>query len=323
MRNEMSQMQVGKMAAVRNLQEAAVLANDVDAVTPLLNAAKSGEETHLDVRETVTGSSQADVARNNSVCSTIGGDGGPSLPGEACTAAASDARTCVTSVAQCNHIGESNNVVTKLSQCPPVASNSSEAVSGVTNSIVAAGEIEPGCSAVSGTNVNITDSAVKSEQTAVPVASHSLEPSHSLSTTEGTSTLAAVKDVLSAQSTAPGSPHGVTVPAIRTNTVNMVMPAAVAPSAALRTLAPRIIVSTSPATTVLRVQTAAGKITAQPLPTVPSQQLILPVRNQGTAVARVLVRQLFQDSRAILSFLGHLIFHFHFVASLLALVNQH
>jgi len=290
MRNEMSQMQVSKMAAVVNLQE--VVGNDIDLDTtdPPLAATKTGDEMHLDNRETPTGSSQADVVENNSVSSSIRDDDVPSLPGEACAPAVSGDRTCVISASQCNHVGGSNSVTKLLSSASPVIV-SSETVCAVTNSIVDAGRTDS-CASRTSTNVNNAHSDAVSDQAAAAVVSDTFEPSNvddqSVSVVEGTAALAAVKDVMSAQSTAPGSPHGVTVPSIRTNAVNMVMPAAVTPSAALRTLAPRIIVSTSPATTVLRVQTAGGNVTTQPLPTVPSQQLILPVRNQGTAVPRVL-----------------------------------
>jgi len=285
MRNEMSQMQVAKMAAVGNLREVAAKDVDLDSTNAHLTATRSGGEMHLDDRETPTGSSEGDVVGNNSVCGSIRADGEPSLPGEACASACDDG-TCVTSVAQCNHVGESNVVI--ASALPTTSSSDTRCA--VTNSVVDADRSDQSCLAASATStdVNNTDPVVVSAQA---VLSDTLEPSnvvaHSVSAVEGTTAVAAVKDITSFQSTAPGSPHGVTVPSIRTNTVNIVMPTAVTTSAALRTLAPRIIVSTSPATTVLRVQTAAGNVATQPLPTVPSQQLILPVRNQGTAVPRV------------------------------------
>jgi len=283
-------MQVGKMAAVGGLREFVAKDIDLDTTNPLLTATKSGQETHLDNRETATGSSQADVVSSNSICSSTGGDGGQPLPDDACSAVASDERTCVVSVAQCNHLGESENSVTKPSPSPSPANSS---VCTVTNSIVDAGGIEQSCAAVTSADVNSTDPVAVTAQAVVTVMSHTLEPStvseQYVSAVDSTTTLAVVKDILSSvQSTAPGLLHGVTVPSIRTNTMNMVMPAAVAPSATLRTLAPRIIVSTSPATTVLRVQSAATNVTAQPLPTLPSQQLIMPVRNQGTAAPQVL-----------------------------------
>jgi len=287
MRNEMSQMQVGKMAAVGSVRDVVGKDVDLDATNPHLTATKSGEEMHLDERDTPTGGSQADVVGNNSVCGSIRDDGNPlPPPGEACASAAADG--C--DVAECNHIGESNSVAKLSSPSHSPAIGSSNTVCALTNSVVDAGQAVETCAAVTSADVNNTDPVAVSAPASVAVMSNTLEPSaivaQSISTAEGTS-LAAVKDVLSVQSVAPGSPHGVTVPSIRTNTVNMVMPPAVAPSAALRTLAPRIIVSTSPATTVLRVQTAAGSVTTQSLPTLPSQQLILPIRNQGTAIHRV------------------------------------
>jgi len=287
MRNEMSQMQVGKMAAVGNLRDVVAKDVDLDATNARLTATKCGEEMHLDDRETSTGSSQADVVGNISVCESIRADSGE--PQHPCTPAASDG-TCVTSVAECNHVGESNSVTKLSSTASPAIS--SDTVCAETNSIVDADQTAQNCVALTSADVNKTDPVSASVQSAVAVVSNTLEPSdvvaQSVSTAEGRTALAAVKDVMSVQSVAPGSPHGVTVPSIRTNTVNMVMPTAVAPSATLRALAPRIIVSTSPATTVLRVQTGAGNVTTkQPLPTVPSQQLILPVRNQGTAIPRV------------------------------------
>ena len=289
MRNEMSQMQVGKMAAVGDLQEFVAKDVDLDTTNPLLTAAKSGQETQLDDRETSTARSQANVG-SNAVCSSIGGDGGTPLPGKSCSAAASDERRCVSGAVQCNHLGESDDSVAKPSRGPSPAIGS---VCAATNSVVDAGQVVQSCGALTSADVNSTDPVAGSEQVAVAVMSRTLESStvvdRTLSTADSTTTLAVVKDILSSvQLTAPGSPHGVNVPSIRTNTVNMVVPAAVAPSVALRTLAPRVIVSTSPANTVLRVQSAATNVTAQPLPTLPSQQLILPVRNQGTAVARVL-----------------------------------
>jgi len=288
MRNEMSQMQVGKMATVGSVRDVVSKDVDLDAKNPHLTATKSGEEMHLDERETPTGSLQADVIGSNSVCVSIRDDGNPlPPPGEACASAASDVR----GVAECNHIGEANSVVKLSSPSSSSAIGSSNTACALTNSVVDAGQAVQACAAVTSADVNNTDPVAVSEPVSAAVVSIKLEPStivaQSMSTAEGTTALADVKDVISVQATAPGSPHGVTVPSIRTNTVNMVLPPAVAPSAALRTLAPRIIVSTSPATTVLRVQTAAGSVTTQPLPTVPSQQLILPVRNQGTAIPRV------------------------------------
>lgn len=293
MRNEMSQMQVRKMAAVGNPQEVAGKDVNLDATNPHLTATKTGEEMHLDDREMPTGNSQADVVENNSICSSIRAVNVPMLLGDACAPAGSVDRTCVTSASQCNHVDGSDSVRKLSAGASPAIGAASETVCAVTNSVVDAGRTELGCESVPCTDVNNTDPGAVAGQAAVTVVSETIESSdvtaHSVSTVEGTAVLAAVKNVISAQSTAPGSPHGVTVPSIRTNTVNMVMPAAVAPSAALRTLAPRIVVSTSPATTVLRVQTAAGSVATQPLPSVPSQQLILPVRNQVTAIPRVLL----------------------------------
>jgi len=290
MRNEMSQMQVGKMAAVRNLREVVTTDVDLDAANQHLTAMKSGEEMHLDDQETPTGSSRAGVAGSNSICALIRADGESPLPGEACVKTASDDGTCAMSVAQCNHVGESNSVTEMSSNVVPAVS-SSDSVCAVTNSNVNADQTERSSVAVASSDVNNTDPPSVPEQAAVAVVSVSLEPSNvvaqTVSVVERTTPLAAVKDVMSVQSTAPGSPHGVIAPSIRTNTVNMMMPTAVGPSATLRTLVPRIIVSTSPATTVLRVQTAAGNVATQPVPTVPSQPLILPVRNQGTMLPRV------------------------------------
>jgi len=298
MRNEMSmsQMQVGKMAAVGQMQELVAKDIDLDATNPPLAATKSGELTHLDGPQASTGNSRPDVVGNDAICSS-NGDGGALLASKACSAVTADDGTCVTSVAQCNHLGESDSSAAKPSPSPPPSAAAAAAISSVctaTNSIADADPADRSCTAVTSADVNKTDrAAAVSERASVSAVSHTPEPSNAtdkaVSTVDSETTLADVKDVVSSvQLTAPGSPHGVTVPSIRTNTVNMVVPAAVAPSATLRTLAPRIIVSTSPATTVLRVQTAAANVTAQPLPTVPSQQLILPVRNQGTAVPRVL-----------------------------------
>jgi len=282
MRNEMSQMQVGKMAAVGDLRELVTKDVDLDAADPPLAATKSGPETHLDERETSTSSSQADVA-SNSVCSSVSGDGEPPLPGKAFTSLGPDESTCVTSVAQCNHLDESDSNVTKPSPSPSPAAIAS--VCAVTNSAVDAGEMAKSCPAVTSANVNNTD-----DPGAVAAVSHTPEtPNVAQQAVSTAAATTAHKGILSSlQSTAPGSPRGVTMPSIRTNAVNMVMPAAITPSASIRTIAPRVIVSTSPATTVLRVQSAVTNVTAQPLPTVPSQQLIMPVRNQATAVPRVL-----------------------------------
>lgn len=288
MRNEMSQMQVSKMAAAGNLQEVGGNDIDLDTTNPRLTATMTGEEMHFDDRETPTGSIQADVVENNAVCSSNRTeDVTLPLPGDACAPAASSDRTCVTSALQCNHVAGSNSLSKLSSSAASPTVSSSETVCAATNSIVDAGQTDQNCAPLSSADVNNTEpGAVSAVLPDTFKSSHVEAPS--VSTVEGTAALAAVKDVISAQATAPGSPHGVTVPCIRTNAVNMVMPAAVAPSAALRTLAPRIIVSTSPATTVLRVQTA-GNVTTQSLPTMPSQQLILPVRNQGTSVPRVLL----------------------------------
>jgi len=296
MRNEMSmsQMQVGKMAAVGQMQELVAKDIDLDATNPPLAATKSGELTHLDGPQASTGNSRPDVVGNDAICSS---NGGALLASKACSAVTADDGTCVTSVAQCNHLSESDSSAAKQSPSPSPSAAAAAAISSVcaaTNSIADADPADRSCAAVTSADVNKTDrAAAVSERAAVSAVSHTPEPSNAtdkaVSTVDSETTLADVKDVLSSvQLTDSGSPHGVTVPSIRTNTVNMVVPAAVAPSATLRTLAPRIIVSTSPATTVLRVQTAAANVTAQPLPTVPSQQLILPVRNQGTAVPRVL-----------------------------------
>ena len=286
MRNEMSQMQVSKMAAVGNLQEVGGNDIDLDATNPRLTATITGEEMHLDDREPLTGIIQADVIENKSVCSSNRTGDATLLPGDACAPAASGDRTCVTSASQCNHV-DAYNSVSKLSSTVSPTVSSSETVCAVTDSIVDAGQTDQNYAPLTGTDVNNTVYDAVSAVLHDTVRSSDVE-TPSVPTVEGTATLAAVKDVISAQTTAPGSPHGVTVPSIRTNAVNMVMPAAVAPSAALRTLVPRIIVSTSPATTVLRVQTA-GNVATESLPTMPSQQLILPVRNQGTSVPRVLL----------------------------------
>ena len=284
-------MQVGKMAAVGKLREVAATNVDLDTANPQLTDAKSGEKMHLDVREMATGSSQADVVGNNSVCTSILAEGGLPLKTEdGAVVAASDDRTCVTSVAQCNHVGESDSVA-KLSSSPPITSSGTVCVA--TNSADDVCKKDQRLSAaVTCTDVNNTDPVAVSDQHAVAVKPETSNVvAQTVPTVDGTSSsavLSAVKDAVLLQSSAPGSPHGVTVPSIRTNAVNMVMPAAAVPPATFRTLAPRIIVSTSPATTVLRVQTVAGNVTTQPLAAVPSQQLILPVRNQGAAVPRVL-----------------------------------
>jgi len=284
MRNEMSQMQVSKMAAAENLEEFVGKDIDLDAANPHLTATKTGAGMHLDARETSIGSSLADVVENNSICSSIGG--ADDVPGDACAPAGYGERTCVSSALQCNHVGGGGgtNFVTKLSSTElPAISTSSETVCTVTDVDTSRTESRAP-PATASANVNNTDGDVVWQQTTVAAVSSTSETSLNVAARS----VSAVKDVTSVQSTAPGSPHGVTVPSIRTSaaaTVNMVLPAAVAPSsAALRTLAPRILASTSPATTVLRVQTAAGSVAAQ---TLPSQQLILPVRNQATTVPRV------------------------------------
>jgi len=283
------------MAAVRDLREAEAYDVDLDSANQRLTATKSGEEVQLVNRETSAGSCATDVVGSNSVGASNGDDsheapapltgelGGSAGAANGCTRAASG-------VAQCNHVGESNSVANLSSSASSPVISSCDTACAVTNSVDDAGQAHPSFgAALTSADVNNSDAIGVSQETAVTVVSGRFQPTTaavtSVSAVEGT--LSAVKDVLSVQSTAPGSPHGVTLPSVRTNTVNMVVPAAVAPSAALRTLVPRIVVSTSPATTVLRVQTAAGTATTQSLPIVPSQQLILPVRNQGTAVPRV------------------------------------
>jgi len=276
------------MAAVRSVQEVGSKDVDLDATHPHLTGTKTGDEVHLDDRDTPTGSCHADVVGNNSVCESIRDDDERPLLGEACASAVSDDRTCTSTVAQCNHVGDSNSL-TELSRSASPAMSSSD-ICAVTNTIVDTDRTEQGCAPATNTDVNNPDPVIVSHEVAVTFVSGVFEQSgvvaQSMSTVEGTIPSAVLKDVL-VESAAPGSPHSVTVPSIRTNVVNMVMPTAVTSSTTLRTLAPRIVVSTSPATTVLRVQTAAGNVSTQPLTTVPSQRLILPVRNQGTAVPRV------------------------------------
>jgi len=278
-------MQVSKMAAVENPQEVAGKDIDLDAANQHLTATKTGAGIHLDAREPSTGSSQADVVENNSICSLIGGadDVTSKPPGDACVPAEYVELTCASSSSSlCNHVGALNSV-TKLPSSDLQSISSSELVVSATN--VDTGRTEAGAPPVAaGANVNNTDPGAVSQQTSVAVVSNASETSFNVAS----QSVSTVKGVISVQSTETGAPQGESVPAIRTNTtavtVNMVLPAAVAPSAAPRTLAPRIVPSMSPATTVLRVQTAPGNVTTQ---TIPSQQLILPVRNQATTVPRV------------------------------------
>jgi len=279
MRNEMSQMQVGKMAEVAEAQEFVAQNVDLDAATAHLAASKSGQRTNFDAAETPTGSAQADVVCNKAVGASRLDDGGPAPRAEGPVSL--DHPCAVADAAQCNHVGEPEPAAAnRPSSTAPPSINSSDSPSCDVTDAAGGAERVPA-------DVNISDCTAASERAAVTW--DAVEPCP-VATQGGPPTLAAVKGVAALQATAPGLPHGVTVPLIRTSSaVSLSMPiAAVTPSAALRTLAPRVMVSTSPATTVLRVQTAPGSGSTQPMPTVPSQQLLLPVRNQGPTVPRVL-----------------------------------